>query len=38
VQGPVCPVFISRGLGMAVLPVRVGSVPEIAVIELVRGA
>jgi predicted MPP superfamily phosphohydrolase len=34
VQGPTCPVFVSRGLGMAVLPLRLGSVPEIAVIEL----
>lgn len=34
VQGPACPVFISRGLGMAMLPIRFGSVPEIAVIEL----
>jgi predicted MPP superfamily phosphohydrolase len=32
VQGPACPVYISRGLGMAMLPVRLGSVPEIAVI------
>jgi uncharacterized protein len=36
VQGPTCPVYISRGLGMAMLPVRFGSVPEIAVIELQR--
>ena len=36
VQGPTCPVYISRGLGMAMLPVRFGSVPEIAVIELKR--
>jgi len=35
VQGPVCPVFISRGLGMTVMPVRLGVRPEIAVIELV---
>jgi uncharacterized protein len=34
VQGPACPVYISRGLGMAMLPIRFGSVPEIAVIEL----
>jgi predicted MPP superfamily phosphohydrolase len=31
----VCPVFISRGLGMTVMPVRLGVRPEIAVIELV---
>lgn len=36
VQGPACPVFISRGLGHSVLPVRVGVSPEMAVIELVR--
>ena len=36
VQGPVCPVYVSRGLGMAMLPLRLGSVPEIAVIELRR--
>ncbi len=34
VNGPVCPVYISRGLGMTVMPVRVGVRPEIAVIEL----
>ena len=34
VQGPACPVFVCRGLGMVMLPVRLGSVPEIAVIEL----
>ncbi len=36
VQGPACPVFISRGLGHSVLPLRVGVRPEMAVIELVR--
>jgi predicted MPP superfamily phosphohydrolase len=36
VQGPACPVFVCRGLGMVMLPVRFGSVPEIAVIELRR--
>jgi predicted MPP superfamily phosphohydrolase len=35
VQGPVCPVYISRGLGMTVMPLRIGVRPEIAVIELV---
>jgi predicted MPP superfamily phosphohydrolase len=37
VQGPACPVFISCGLGTALLPVRIGVPPEIAVIELQRG-
>ena len=36
VQGPVCPVFISRGLGHTVLPVRIGVRPEMAVMELTR--
>jgi uncharacterized protein len=36
VRGPTCPVFVSRGLGTAMLPVRLGSVPEIPVIELLR--
>lgn len=36
VEGPACPVFISRGVGHTVLPVRVGIPPEIAVIELTR--
>jgi predicted MPP superfamily phosphohydrolase len=35
VAGPICPVFISRGLGMTAMPVRIGVRPEIAVIELV---
>jgi hypothetical protein len=34
VNSPVCPVYVSRGLGMAMLPLRLGSTPEIAVIEL----
>jgi predicted MPP superfamily phosphohydrolase len=37
VQGPACPVFISCGLGTALLPMRLGVPPEIAVIELRRG-
>lgn len=36
VQGPVCPVFTSSGIGMTVLPLRLGVPPEIAVIELKR--
>ena len=34
VQGPVCPVLISSGIGMTVLPLRFGVAPEIVVIEL----
>jgi uncharacterized protein len=34
VQGPVCPVFISRGIGVSMLPLRFGVAPEIAVLEL----
>jgi predicted MPP superfamily phosphohydrolase len=34
VQGPACPVFVCRGLGMATVPLRLGVPPEIAVIEL----
>jgi predicted MPP superfamily phosphohydrolase len=34
VKGPTCPVFISCGLGTALLPMRIGVPPEIAVIEL----
>jgi uncharacterized protein len=34
VQGPVCPVFVCRGVGETVLPLRVGVPPEIAVLEL----
>jgi predicted MPP superfamily phosphohydrolase len=34
VEGPLCPVFISRGIGMSALPLRLGVPPEIAVLEL----
>jgi predicted MPP superfamily phosphohydrolase len=34
VQGPACPVYISRGIGTTVLPLRFRVAPEIAVIEL----
>jgi hypothetical protein len=34
VQGPACPVYICRGVGHTVLPVRIGVPPEVAVIEL----
>lgn len=36
VEGPVCRVLISRGLGMTALPVRLGVRAEVGVIELVR--
>jgi predicted MPP superfamily phosphohydrolase len=34
VDGPVCPVYVSRGLGMTAMPIRFACRPEIAVIEL----
>lgn len=34
VMGPTCPVFVSRGIGTAGVPVRVGAPPEIAVFTL----
>ncbi len=34
VQGPSCPVFISRGVGMSLLPLRLACPPEIALIKL----
>lgn len=34
VQGPACPVVISAGVGMSILPLRVGVPPEIVLIEL----
>jgi len=34
VEGPVCPVYVSRGLGMTAMPIRIGVRPEIALIEL----
>jgi len=36
VQGPACPVIVSRGVGTSYVPVRMGSPPEVGVIELVR--
>lgn len=36
IQGPKFPVFVSRGIGTTLLPVRLGASPEIAVIELRR--
>ena len=38
VQGPACPVFVSCGLGTAMLPVRMGVPPEIVAFELKRAA
>jgi uncharacterized protein len=35
-QGPHCPVVVSRGVGMAYLPVRLGVPPEIVEITLTR--
>jgi uncharacterized protein len=35
-QGPVCPVFVSAGIGMTALPFRLGVPPEIVVLELKR--
>lgn len=34
VEGPACPVYVSRGLGMTAMPIRIGVRAEIAVIEL----
>ncbi len=36
VQGPGCPVFISRGIGLSGLPIRFGVPPEIVVMELTK--
>ncbi len=36
VQGPTCLVLISRGVGLSILPVRVGVPPEIGLITLIR--
>jgi predicted MPP superfamily phosphohydrolase len=34
VQGPICPVYVSRGIGTTVAPIRFGVRPEMAVFEL----
>jgi predicted MPP superfamily phosphohydrolase len=34
VQGPTCPVFVCRGLGVATVPLRLGVPPEMTVLEL----
>lgn len=36
-QGPHCPVVVSRGVGMAILPVRFLVPPEIGLVTLTRG-
>jgi predicted MPP superfamily phosphohydrolase len=36
VEGPRWPVIVSRGVGMAILPVRFGVEPEVGLIQLVR--
>lgn len=37
VRGPTCQIIISRGVGMSVLPVRIGVPPELVEITLTRG-
>jgi predicted MPP superfamily phosphohydrolase len=37
VHGPVCQVFVCRGIGVSLVPVRVGVPPEVAVLELTGG-
>lgn len=37
VRGPRFPVIVSRGVGLSILPVRLGVPPEIGVVTLVRG-
>ncbi len=34
VQGPACPVLVSRGVGLSVLPIRLGVPPEIGLVVL----
>ena len=34
VQSPLCPVYVNRGIGTTVMPLRLGVRPEIAVVEL----
>lgn len=36
-QGPWCPVIVSRGVGLAGLPLRIGVPPEIGLVRLRRG-
>ncbi len=37
VSGPICPVFVCRGVGLTGVPLRIGVPPEIAVLELRTG-
>lgn len=37
VRGPRCPVLVSRGVGLSLLPVRLGVPPEIGLVTLRRG-
>jgi predicted MPP superfamily phosphohydrolase len=36
VTGTRCPVVVSRGIGVSIVPVRIGVPPEVVVVELVR--
>jgi uncharacterized protein len=36
VQGPACPVYVSRGVGTVMIPVRFGVPPEVPFIQLTR--
>ena len=36
VQGPACPVYISRGIGLSGLPIRFGVPPEIVLMEMTQ--
>ena len=37
VRGPACPVYVCRGIGTTIMPLRLGVRPEVAVIELTAG-
>ena len=37
VQGPGYPVVVSRGVGMSILPIRLGVPPEVVEVTFVRG-
>jgi predicted MPP superfamily phosphohydrolase len=38
IEGPACRVFVCRGIGVSALPVRFRAPPEMALLELRRGA